>query len=111
MSCVRYKMCEISWSCFISSIVGSRALPEPVAQSVGGSDCGLEGIGFDPHSGKSKVRLFSLSILTDKDCSGGSDLYSSYSPHFLGWLSTFAESLMVGADVVHPNCFSEPCFL
>jgi hypothetical protein len=30
------------------------------------SDCGSEGMGFDPHSGQSKVRLFSLSILTDK---------------------------------------------
>jgi hypothetical protein len=32
------------------------------------ADCGSEGmaIGFDPHSGQSKVRLFSLSILTDK---------------------------------------------
>jgi hypothetical protein len=28
-----------------------------------GSDCGM---GFDPHSGQSKARLFSLSILTDK---------------------------------------------
>jgi hypothetical protein len=37
-----------------------------VAQSVGDSDCGLEGMGFDPHSGQSKVRLFSLFILTDK---------------------------------------------
>jgi hypothetical protein len=40
--------------------------PELVAQSVGGSDCGSEGIGLDPHSGQSKERLFSLSILTDK---------------------------------------------
>jgi hypothetical protein len=30
------------------------------------ADCGSEGMGFDPHSGKSKVRLFSLPILTDK---------------------------------------------
>jgi hypothetical protein len=30
------------------------------------SDCGSEGLGFDPHSGQSKVRLFSLSILTEK---------------------------------------------
>jgi hypothetical protein len=29
------------------------------------ADCGSEGMGFDPHSGQSKVRLFSLSILTD----------------------------------------------
>jgi hypothetical protein len=42
------------------------SLPEPVAQSVGGYDCGSEGMGFDPHSGKSNARLFSLSILTDK---------------------------------------------
>jgi hypothetical protein len=31
------------------------------------ADCGSEGMRFDPHSGQSKVRLFSLSILTDKD--------------------------------------------
>jgi hypothetical protein len=49
--------------------------PEPLAQSVGGSDCGSEGMGLDPYSGQSKVRLFSLSILTDKtSCSGGSEL-------------------------------------
>jgi hypothetical protein len=30
------------------------------------SDCGSEGIGFDPHTGKSRVMLFSLSILADK---------------------------------------------
>jgi hypothetical protein len=30
------------------------------------ADCGSEGMGFNPHSGQSKVRLFSLSILTDK---------------------------------------------
>jgi hypothetical protein len=30
------------------------------------SDCGSEGMGFDHHSGQSKVRLFSLPILTDK---------------------------------------------
>jgi hypothetical protein len=30
------------------------------------ADCGSEGMGFDPHSGQSKVRLVSLSILTDK---------------------------------------------
>jgi hypothetical protein len=40
--------------------------PEPVAQSIRSYDCGSEGMGFDPHSGQSKVRLFSLSILTDK---------------------------------------------
>jgi hypothetical protein len=40
--------------------------PEPMAQLIGGYDCGSESMGFDPHSGKSKVRLFSLSILTDK---------------------------------------------
>jgi hypothetical protein len=34
--------------------------------SVRSSDCGSKGMGFDPHSGQSKVRLFSLSILTDK---------------------------------------------
>jgi hypothetical protein len=38
----------------------------PVAQSIGSSDYGSEGMGFDPHSDKSKVGLFSLSILTDK---------------------------------------------
>jgi hypothetical protein len=37
----------------------------PVAQSVGGLDCGSEGIGFDSHFGQSKVRLYCLSILTD----------------------------------------------
>jgi hypothetical protein len=42
------------------------AKPEPVAQSIKSSDCGSEGMGFDPNSGQSKVRLFSLSILTDK---------------------------------------------
>jgi hypothetical protein len=36
-------------------------MPEPVAQPVGGSDCGSKGMGFDPHSVQSKVRLFSLS--------------------------------------------------
>jgi hypothetical protein len=41
------------------------------------ADCGSEGMGFDPHSGNSKVRLFSLSILTAKIDSGGSELYSS----------------------------------
>jgi hypothetical protein len=43
-------------------------LPEPVAQSVklNISNCRSEGMGFEPHSGQSKVRLFSLSILTDK---------------------------------------------
>jgi hypothetical protein len=40
-------------------------VPEPVAQSIRGSDCGSKGVGFNPHSGQSKVRLFSLSILTD----------------------------------------------
>jgi hypothetical protein len=30
------------------------------------ADCGSKGMGFDPHSGQSKVRLFSLSIFTDK---------------------------------------------
>jgi hypothetical protein len=30
------------------------------------ADYGSEGMEFDPDSGKSKVRLFSLSILTDK---------------------------------------------
>jgi hypothetical protein len=30
------------------------------------ADCGSEGMGFDPHLGQSKMRLFSLSILTDK---------------------------------------------
>jgi hypothetical protein len=40
--------------------------PEPVAQSIRGSDCGSKGMGFDPHLGQSKVRLFSLSILTDR---------------------------------------------
>jgi hypothetical protein len=34
--------------------------------SVRSSDSGSEGMGFDPHSDQSKVRLFSLSILTDK---------------------------------------------
>jgi hypothetical protein len=29
-------------------------------------DYGSEGLGFEPYSGLSKVRLFSLSILTDK---------------------------------------------
>jgi hypothetical protein len=42
------------------------ALNGPVAQSVRGSDCGSEGMGFDPHSGQSKVSLFSLSIFTDR---------------------------------------------
>jgi hypothetical protein len=44
-----------------------RHKPEPVVQSISTkSDCGSEGMGFDPHSSQSKVRLFSLSILTDK---------------------------------------------
>jgi hypothetical protein len=30
------------------------------------SDCGSEGMGFDPHTGQSKMKLFSLSIITDK---------------------------------------------
>jgi hypothetical protein len=30
------------------------------------ADWGSEGMGVDPHSGKSEVRLFSLSILIDK---------------------------------------------
>jgi hypothetical protein len=41
-------------------------MPEPVAQSIRGSNYGSEGMGFDPHAGQSKVRHFSLSILTDK---------------------------------------------
>jgi hypothetical protein len=43
-----------------------KMVPEPVAQSAGGSDCGSEGMGLDPHSGKDEVRLFSMSILTGK---------------------------------------------
>jgi hypothetical protein len=49
-----------------SKMQQDKAVPEPVAQSFGGSECGSEGMGFNPHSGQIKVRLFSLSILTDK---------------------------------------------
>jgi hypothetical protein len=73
-------------------------MPDPVAQLVGGCHCGSEDIGFDPHLGKSKVSLFSLSILTDKivlvvhSC-------KVHTPPCTGWLSPSAESPMVGADV------------
>jgi hypothetical protein len=45
----------------ITSTVKARAC----GASVRSSDCGSKGMGFDPHSGQSKVRL-SLSILTHK---------------------------------------------
>jgi hypothetical protein len=56
-------------------------------------------MGFDPHSGQSKVRLLTLSIFNRQDCSGGSELVGTLLPHFLGWLTPSAESPMVGADV------------
>jgi hypothetical protein len=62
--------------------------------AIGWISADLEGMRFDPHLGQSKMRLFSLSIIQRKDCSGGSELVS---PYFS--ISLSAESPMVGADV------------
>jgi hypothetical protein len=53
------------WTALLSGSIGSYVLLLLV-RSFWSSDCGSEGMGFDPHSGQSKVRLFSLSVLTDK---------------------------------------------
>jgi hypothetical protein len=56
--------CMLVSVCFHNLMTNAQRLqePGPVAQS----DCGSEGMGFDPYSVQSKVRLFSLSIFTDK---------------------------------------------
>jgi hypothetical protein len=67
----REKIIELNWLLIHPMFTPALTLPnqettsqpEPVAQSVGGFDCGSEGMGFDPHSGQSKVRLFSQTSL------------------------------------------------
>jgi hypothetical protein len=61
----QYRVCACTTTKH-NTVILYKSFPEPVAQSVRGSDCGSEGMGLHPHLGKSKVRLFSLSILTDK---------------------------------------------
>jgi hypothetical protein len=46
----------------------------PIAQSVGGSDCGSEG--RSPHGSNQSKAIFSVH-LNSQECSGGSELYSS----------------------------------
>jgi hypothetical protein len=53
-------------------------------------------MGFDPHSGESKVSEAILSVHRNRqDYSGGSELLL----HFLEWLSLSPESPMIGVDV------------
>jgi hypothetical protein len=61
--CIEYFLCTGNGSLSLSSF---SQLAWVCGASVRNSDYRSESMGFDPHSGQSKVRLVSLSILTDK---------------------------------------------
>jgi hypothetical protein len=50
-----------------------KNLPSACGASVRSSDCGSEGIGFDPHSGQNKSEAIFSVHLNRQDCSGGSE--------------------------------------
>jgi hypothetical protein len=68
--CVSKCMCVFS-RVFVCTYVG---VPEPVAQSIRGSHCGSEGMGFDPHLGQKQSEAIFSVHLNRQDCSGGSEL-------------------------------------
>jgi hypothetical protein len=69
---------------------------ERQARACGGigfiSDCGLEGMGIEPHTGQKQSEAIFSVHLNSEDCSSGSDSYSSVSwdgyprlPNHQGW--------------------------
>jgi hypothetical protein len=66
--CVYVCVCVFMPACLCEFVFVHVFWLKPVAQSVGGSDCGSEGMGFDP---KHSEGIFHLNR---QDCSGGSEL-------------------------------------
>jgi hypothetical protein len=67
------------------------------------SDSGSEGMGFDPHSGQSKVRQFSLSILTDKSVMVVQSCRVPTS-NFLGWFNPCLPNHQWWVRTLNSNC-------
>jgi hypothetical protein len=78
---------------------GSRGLgPGPVAQSVGGSDCGSEGIGVRSPLWQKQSEAINISLSKTR-LFWWFRVVRSLLPRSLRWLSPSSKSPMVGADV------------